>query len=70
MFYKMPEASKVCFAKLVEIALENDFHFIDCQVPTPHLEKTGCQSNPKGRLSRKLNNSLADQTKNFNWSKI
>jgi leucyl/phenylalanyl-tRNA--protein transferase len=70
MFYKMPEASKACFAKLVDIALANNFHFIDCQVPTPHLEKLGATQTPRADFLAKLNDSLADKTKNLNWSNI
>ena len=70
MFYKMPEASKVCFAKLVDIALANNFHFIDCQVPTKHLEKLGATQIPRADFLAKLNDSLEGKTKNLNWSNI
>ena len=70
MFYKMPEASKVCFAKLVDVALENNFHFIDCQVPTPHLEKLGAIQIPRSDFLSKLHDSITDQTKNSNWSLV
>jgi len=70
MFYKMPEASKVCFAKLVDIAIENNFHFIDCQVPTPHLKKLGATQIPRADFLAKLNDSITDETKNLNWNMV
>ena len=42
MFHLVPEASKACLAKLVEIATGVNFPFIDCQVHNPHLESSGC----------------------------
>ena len=70
MFYKMPEASKVCFAKLVDIAIENNFHFIYCQVPTPHLKKLGAIKIPRADFLTKLNYSITDETKNLNWNMV
>ena len=70
MFYNIPEASKTCLAKLVEIALKYDFHFIDCQVPTPHLQKMGAHEIPRENFLAKLKGSLLDQTKILDWNKI
>jgi len=70
MFYNLPEASKACLAKLVEIALKNDFHFIDCQVPTPHLQKMGAGEIPRENFLAKLKNSLSNKPVNLDWNKI
>ena len=70
MFYNLPEASKACLAKLVEIALKNDFHFIDCQVPTPHLQKMGANEIPRENFLAKLKNSLSNKPVNLDWNKI
>ena len=70
MFYNLPEASKACLAKLVEIALKNDFHFIDCQVPTPHLQKMGASEIPRENFLAKLKNSLSNKPVNLDWNKI
>ena len=43
MFHLVPEASKACLAKLVEIASRREFGFIDCQVYTTHLESLGAR---------------------------
>tara|TARA_B100002019_G_scaffold2930_1_gene2376 strand:- start:4202 stop:4903 length:702 start_codon:yes stop_codon:yes gene_type:complete len=43
MFHKVSEASKVCMAKLVEIAEQEGFHFIDCQVPNSFLSGLGAR---------------------------
>ena len=43
MFHTVPEASKVCMAKLVDIAKAEGFHFIDCQVPNPFLQSLGAR---------------------------
>jgi leucyl/phenylalanyl-tRNA--protein transferase len=70
MFYNLPESSKACLAKLVEIALKNDFHFIDCQVPTPHLQKMGACEIPRQNFLAKLKNSLSNKPANLDWNKI
>ena len=70
MFYHSPEASKVCLAKLVSIGLEHDFHFIDCQVHTPHLEKRGAVRVPRKNFLEKLKHSLVSNPKNLNWQDI
>ena len=43
MFHQVSEASKVCMAKLVEIATQEGFHFIDCQVPNSFLQGLGAR---------------------------
>ena len=70
MFYKMPEASKACLAKLVQLALEHKFHFIDCQVPTPHLEKMGATAIPRESFLEKLKVSNSESPKISPWNKI
>jgi len=70
MFYKMPEASKACLAKLVQIAVEYKFHFIDCQVPTPHLEKMGATAIPRESFLEKLKVSNSTSPPIPSWNKI
>ena len=70
MFYKKPEASKVCLSKLVEIGISHNFHFIDCQVHTPHLEKMGAVQVPRNIFLTKLNASLNTEPKKFKWDEI
>ncbi len=64
MFYKEPEASKLCLAKLVEIGLKQNFHFIDCQVHTPHLEKLGAIEVPRNIFLEKLSITLSTKSQN------
>lgn len=41
MFSRVPNASKVAFAKLVEYLKEHHYKLLDCQVHNDHLEKLG-----------------------------
>ena len=70
MFYNSPEASKVCLAKLVSIGLEHNFHFIDCQVHSPHLERLGAVQVVRSEFIKKLKFSLSRQPKNLNWKEM
>jgi leucyl/phenylalanyl-tRNA--protein transferase len=44
MFAKKSDASKVALYCLVQRLQQNGFKFIDCQIPTPHLESLGAKS--------------------------
>ncbi len=68
MFHKMPEASKVCLAKLVEITTHYDFHFIDCQVPTAHLQSLGACKIDRNIFLEKLKESLTCKPKDLDWN--
>lgn len=41
MFSKVPNASKVAFAKLIDYLREHNYTLLDCQVHNDHLEKLG-----------------------------
>ena len=70
MFYKMPEASKVCLAKLVEIALANDFISLTVRFRPP-IWKSWVPLKSQGQtFSTNLMIALQIQTKNFNWNKF
>lgn len=43
MFAKQSDASKVALYHLVEHLKKQDFAFIDCQIPTPHLSSLGAK---------------------------
>jgi leucyl/phenylalanyl-tRNA--protein transferase len=70
MFHKMPEASKVCLAKLVEIAQQHNFHFIDCQVPSKHLKSLGACETERVFFLKKLQHSLSCKPENLDWNSI
>ena len=54
---------------MVEIGISRNFHFIDCQVHTPHLEKMGAVQVREMFLT-KLNASLNTEPKKFKWDAI
>lgn len=43
MFHKVTDASKFAFYYLVEWCKQNEFHFIDAQLPTNHLRSLGAK---------------------------
>jgi leucyl/phenylalanyl-tRNA--protein transferase len=47
MFRKKPNASKAAFLTLAQMLFEEGFAFIDCQVPTKHLESLGGEKLPR-----------------------
>ena len=68
MFHHASEASKVCLAKLAEVAGRNGFAFIDCQVHTPHLESMGALEIERARFLDLLEDGLA-QPRTMDWKK-
>lgn len=44
MFSRASDASKVALAHLVHQLQQWGFRFVDCQLPTPHLESLGAES--------------------------
>ena len=68
MFHHASEASKVCLAKLAEVACRNGFAFIDCQVHTPHLESMGAREIERARFLDLLEDGLA-QPRTMDWQK-
>ncbi len=68
MFHHQPEASKVALARLVAFAEANDFHFIDCQVPTEHLTHLGAREVPRHEFLHLLKQSLQEQTIRGKWN--
>jgi 2-amino-4-hydroxy-6-hydroxymethyldihydropteridine diphosphokinase len=70
MFATMPDASKVCFASLVEFAIENEFLFIDAQQETSHLSSLGAKPIPIEDFLSLLFISNQHETLMGKWSKI
>lgn len=54
MFAQEADASKVCLVHLVSHLRDRDFTLIDCQVPTPHLERLGAVTIPRTRFIQML----------------
>ena len=69
MFHLVPEASKACLAKLVEIATRRGFPFIDCQVHNPHLESIGAREVERSRFLDMLKKGLAVDRQPSDWKK-
>jgi len=69
MFHLVPEASKACLAKLVEIATRQEFDFIDCQVHNPHLESMGAREVERSRFLDRLKAGLALDKQPVGWKK-
>jgi leucyl/phenylalanyl-tRNA---protein transferase len=69
MFHHVPEASKVCMAKLVEIATRREFDFIDCQVHNPHLESMGAREMNRSRFLDLLEDGLSVEVDPSHWKK-
>jgi leucyl/phenylalanyl-tRNA--protein transferase len=70
MFFKMPEASKVCLAKLIDFAKLHNFDFVDCQVYTEHLKNMGACEVGRTDFLTQLKNSLSKESINLDWNNI
>jgi leucyl/phenylalanyl-tRNA--protein transferase len=68
MFADAPDASKVAFATLLANARAWGFHFVDCQVPTEHLERFGALSVPRSVFLGMLEEALASETRVGPWT--
>ncbi|MGB5985675.1 MAG: leucyl/phenylalanyl-tRNA--protein transferase [Desulfobacterales bacterium] len=58
MFSRRSDASKVALVFLVHQLSSLGFHFIDCQVTTPHLTRLGAQEIPRRRFLEELGQAL------------
>lgn len=67
MFHRERDASKVAFAKLVELAHAWDFHFIDCQVHNKHLESLGAVEIDRADYLEELEAALDGPTLRGPW---
>jgi leucyl/phenylalanyl-tRNA--protein transferase len=67
MFSLEPDASKVAFAVLVGRLREWGFHFVDCQVHTPHLERLGAVQVPRSRFLAMLRGALREPAAPGPW---
>jgi leucyl/phenylalanyl-tRNA---protein transferase len=68
MFHHRPDASKVALVALVERLRDWSFHFVDCQVHTPHLERLGARNWRRARFLAALEKALeAAPTRRGSW---
>lgn len=68
MFYHMRDASKVAFSKLVEWAVQHQFHFIDAQQSTSHLQSLGAEEISRIRFMQLLQEALHFETLKGRWN--
>ena len=68
MFHSVNEASRVALAALIQFCKDQDFHFIDCQMETPHMVKLGARCLPRIEYLAKLRQALKFPTIQKNWS--
>ena len=47
MFSNKPNASKFAFISMARLLQNTGFEYIDCQIPTQHLESLGCGTMPR-----------------------
>jgi leucyl/phenylalanyl-tRNA--protein transferase len=67
MFSLDPNTSKLAMWTLVEQIKRWGFHFIDCQVHTPHLESLGGNDIPRRRFLKLLKDAVAQPTRRGPW---
>lgn len=67
MFHLEPDASKVALSRLVDIAVDQSFVFIDCQVRTPHLASLGAIDIPRAEFMSMLEIALDAPTRAARW---
>jgi leucyl/phenylalanyl-tRNA--protein transferase len=59
MFSRASDASKVALVRLVEQLRQRQFRFIDCQLPSAHLESLGSRTVPRRTFLRWLRKATA-----------
>lgn len=67
MFARRTDASKVAFVRLVQHLQVWQFHFVDCQMHTPHLARFGAVEWPRKRFLQALNLALREPTRRGRW---
>ncbi len=67
MFSARSDASKTALVYLVRLMQRWNFHFIDCQVPSPHVMRLGAESVPRVRFLGELEIALQFPHRTGNW---
>jgi leucyl/phenylalanyl-tRNA--protein transferase len=67
MFAHRSDASKVAFVQLVRQLHAWEFHFVDCQMHTPHLARFGAVAWSRRRFLRALGQALSVPTRCGQW---
>lgn len=67
MFFRVPDASKVALATLVQQLKEWGFHMIDAQLTTQHLMSLGAKEIPRSLFLQRLEKGLGFPTRKGKW---
>lgn len=67
MFSLATNASKVAFVRLVRQVAAWDFHFVDCQMHTPHLARFGAKEVARNQFLKLLRDGLNAPTRCGRW---
>ena len=68
MFAREPDASKVAFATLCANLTRWNFDFVDCQVPTEHLNRFGAVLVSRDHFLDRLHEALSVPTREGSWT--
>ncbi|WP_454782542.1 leucyl/phenylalanyl-tRNA--protein transferase [Legionella sp. WA2022007384] len=67
MFHKMTDTSKIAFYYLSKMMSDWNYDFIDCQIPTNHLQSLGAKIVERREFLHMLYQSLEHPTKKGSW---
>ena len=67
MFSRVPDASKVALVHLARQLAAWQFHFIDCQLPTPHLASLGAVEMSRKEYLRRLAAAVEEPDRIGRW---
>ncbi len=68
MFSNEKNMSKLAFVRLCRLLEERGFDFVDCQVPTSHLESLGAKNISRTEYLKLLHKALEAPTKAGKWA--
>ncbi|MCZ4409543.1 leucyl/phenylalanyl-tRNA--protein transferase [Cryomorphaceae bacterium 1068] len=68
MFSIEKNMSKLAFIRFCRLLEERDFDFVDCQVPTSHLESLGAENISRTEYLRLLRKALEAPTQTGRWT--
>lgn len=68
MFHRVTDASKVAFVGLARQLDAWGFHFLDCQLHTPHLESLGASEIPREDFKERLAGAIWKETRRGRWA--
>ena len=67
MFHVVRDASKIAFYHLCQTLLAWEFDFIDCQLPTPHLQRLGAVIISRKEFLHRLEQALQHPARIESW---